>query len=211
MFRADQETQMTTKLTFLLAGVLAGMLATSAFPQSTMPSDTMDHSAMTKDMDMQAMGGAQGGAAAKTIPTEPGQGAFAAIAEIVAMLRDDPHTDWREVDIEALRDHLVDMDMLVTETQLSAKSIDGGLEMQISLAGRGGAAAGRMVPMHGPFLARATGWKSDVQQGADAIVWRVTSADDAAQIRALGFYGLMGVGQHHQVHHLGIATGQMMH
>ena len=37
------------------------------------------------------------------VPSEPGQSAFAAIQEIVAMLDSDPETDWSKVDIEALR------------------------------------------------------------------------------------------------------------
>lgn len=45
-------------------------------------------------------------------PTEPGQGAFAAIAEIVALLSADTSTDWSRVDITALREHLVDMNQL---------------------------------------------------------------------------------------------------
>lgn len=40
-------------------------------------------------------------------PAEPGQGTFAAIAEIVALLQSDPTTDWATVDIEALRQHLI--------------------------------------------------------------------------------------------------------
>lgn len=43
------------------------------------------------------------------LPRETGQSAFAAIQEIVAMLEADPKTDWSKVDIEALRQHLIDM------------------------------------------------------------------------------------------------------
>ena len=39
----------------------------------------------------------------QTVPTQPGQEAFAAIQEIVAMLEADPRTDWSKVDIDALR------------------------------------------------------------------------------------------------------------
>jgi hypothetical protein len=47
---------------------------------------------------------------AAALPTQPGQSAFAAIQEIVAMLEADPKTDWSRVNIEALRQHLIDMD-----------------------------------------------------------------------------------------------------
>ncbi len=46
----------------------------------------------------------------KAVPREPGQSAFAAIQEIVAILEADPETDWSRVNIEALRNHLADMD-----------------------------------------------------------------------------------------------------
>jgi hypothetical protein len=36
-------------------------------------------------------------------PTQPGQAAFAAIQEIVAILEADPRTDWSKVNIDALR------------------------------------------------------------------------------------------------------------
>ena len=48
-------------------------------------------------------------------PQEAGQSAFAAMAEIAALLRADPDTDWANVDIAALRRHLVDMELVTTE------------------------------------------------------------------------------------------------
>lgn len=44
-----------------------------------------------------------------TTPSIPGQNAFGAIQEIVRMLEADPNTDWRKVDLEVLRQHLIDM------------------------------------------------------------------------------------------------------
>ncbi len=142
-------------------------------------------------------------------PTKPGQGAFAAVSEIVAMLRADPETDWSAVDIGALREHLLDMDLLVTQTEVTATQIDGGLQMVVGLSGRAGAAVGRMVPGHSPVLEGETGWTSEVDVQPDQITWRVTSDKDTTQIRALGFYGLMSMGDHHRLHHMMLATGQM--
>jgi len=56
--------------------------------------------------NMMAHHGAQTAAA----PTQPGQAAFGAMQEIVALLQADPTTDWSKVDIDALRQHLIDMD-----------------------------------------------------------------------------------------------------
>ena len=41
--------------------------------------------------------------------TMPGQDAFGAIQEIVQILQSDPKTDWSKVNIDALRQHLIDM------------------------------------------------------------------------------------------------------
>ena len=148
-------------------------------------------------------------AAAERLPREPGQGAFAAIAEIVAMLASDPATDWGRADIGALRDHLIDIDDLMREAAATAREIPGGLEMTVATAGRGGAAAARMVPAHAPALAAETGWRSVARAEGGALVWTVTSGRDAARIRALGFFGLMATGSHHRAHHLAIVTGGM--
>ena len=39
----------------------------------------------------------------------------------------------------------------------------------------------------------------------------ITVIGDEAQVRALGFVGLMTVGMHHQAHHLAIAKGTNPH
>ncbi|MDQ7069992.1 MAG: hypothetical protein Q9M48_04490 [Rhodobacterales bacterium] len=145
------------------------------------------------------------------IPSEPGQGAFAAVSEIVVMLLNDPDTDWSQVNIGALRAHLVDMDMLITNAQVTTIEVENGIEMQISLGGLGGGAVSRMVPAHGPVLKGETGWQSDVVVGDIDITWRVTSPKSTDKIRALGFFGLMAMGDHHRAHHIGMAHGGMVH
>jgi hypothetical protein len=44
-----------------------------------------------------------------TRPTLPGQDAFGAIQEVIQILEVDPTTDWSNVNIAALREHLIDM------------------------------------------------------------------------------------------------------
>lgn len=145
------------------------------------------------------------------VATEPGQGAFATIAEIVVILRNDLSTNWQFVDIDGLRTHLVDMDKLVTDTVVSEVQIENGIEMTISTDGRVGDAVRRMVPAHGPVLASETGWISEVEEFESAMVWRVTSPTDTEIINALGFFGLMALGNHHTAHHLALAQGKMVH
>jgi len=152
-------------------------------------------------------------AAAGVIPTEPGSATFAALAEVVSILSDDPDTNWSRVDLEGLRQHLVDMDALVEGASVVQNPEAGGLQMRISLAGRPGEAASRMIPAHAPVLAAETGWSSQVTVLQDHIVWTVSapSDDDARKIKALGFFGLMATGAHHQAHHMSLARGEQAH
>ena len=68
---------------------------------------------------------------AMTTPQETGQSAFAALAEIVALLRADPKTDWGVVDIAALRRHLVDMNLVTTETMVARSFLPSGVRFDI--------------------------------------------------------------------------------
>ena len=51
----------------------------------------------------------------KSDPQEGGQAAVAAIWEIVASLESNPKTDWSKVNIEALRQHLIDLNNVTME------------------------------------------------------------------------------------------------
>ena len=57
---------------------------------------------------------------AAPLPTQGGHAAFAAISEIVAMLQADASTDWSKVNIERLRLHLVDMDLVTLRSRGAA-------------------------------------------------------------------------------------------
>ena len=183
--------------------ILALPLAVAGFTVPAQAADTEGH-----DQTHQVMhGGAAGGA------TEPGQGAFAAIQEIVAILEADPATDWSKVDLPALRQHLADMNALAVSAKVTEREVPGGFEATISGAGRAGAAARRMVPAHALVLAKVEGWKVSVKAPAGGnIVLRVTSFDPRLlpRIRGLGFFGMMVTGAHHQSHHLAIARGEGM-
>src|SRR4051794_4975790 len=72
-------------------------------------------------------------AAAK--PTEPGQSAFAAIQEIVQILEADPATDWRTVNVEALRQHLIDMDNVTMRADVKNEPVEGGMNFIVSGTG----------------------------------------------------------------------------
>ncbi len=186
----------------LFAFTGTAVIASLAFSAYAQTSTTMQH---TDGMSHEAMQALERG------PTEPGQGAFAAISEIVAMLAANPNTDWASVDIDMLREHLVDMDMLVSNADVSSKDVPGGVELTVLTTGLGGGAVSRMVPAHTPFLVAETGWDATLEDTGGALVWTVTSEASTDQIRALGFFGLMSTGFHHSEHHLGMATGAMVH
>ena len=57
------------------------------------------------------------------MPTQPGQDAFGAIQEIVRILEADPATDWSKVDLEALREHLIDMNEVTLHAAVVAASL----------------------------------------------------------------------------------------
>ena len=146
-------------------------------------------------------------------PSETGHSQFAAIAEIVTLLRDDPNTDWAQVDIKALRDHLVDMDNVTTRASVERK-VDGSSVM-FMVTGDDVVVASirRMVLAHSPMLQGTSDWTviaGDLGNGAWMLV-QVGSDEDLNQVLGLGFFGLMTNGAHHQQHHLMIATGRSPH
>lgn len=154
-----------------------------------------------------------GPAGARSLPAEGGQAAFAAIAEIVALLEADPATDWRRVDMAALREHLVDMDEVMLRAEVAVEPVPGGIAAAVNGVGRTREAIRRMVPAHAAELAAVPGWNVTAAATADGVRLVATSEDPAiaARIRGLGFFGLLASGSHHQPHHLAIARGERAH
>src|ERR1700741_1796256 len=67
------------------------------------------------------MGAHAGMHATSTTPRMPGQDAFGAIQQIVQILDADPKTDWSKVDLEALRQHLIDMNEVTLRADAAPK------------------------------------------------------------------------------------------
>jgi len=146
------------------------------------------------------------------VPTEPGQAAFGAIQEIVHLLQADPATDWSRVDIDALRQHLIDMDEVTMRAAVTKTPIDKGLRIRVTGAGRTLEAIQRMIPAHAGDIDGLHGWTAKavaLPDGEELTVTGHTTADEQ-QIRGLGFMGIMVLGTH-QAHHLAMAKGEMMH
>jgi hypothetical protein len=142
-------------------------------------------------------------------PTMPGQDAFGAIQEIVRILEADPETDWTKVDLEGLRQHLVDMNEVTLRAEAAARPIEGGIAIAVTGEGRTRAAIQRMIPAHAQELDRMGALSATTAPLPDGVLLAVTSSnpDDVRRIRGLGFIGLLVSGAHHQPHHLALAGG----
>ncbi|MGE5270377.1 MAG: hypothetical protein ACM3JG_11975 [Thiohalocapsa sp.] len=149
--------------------------------------------------------------AAGAVPTLPGQDAFGAIQEIVGLLERDPHTDWSKVDLEALRQHLIDMNEVTLKADAAARPIEGGLEIAVTGSGRTLTAIGRMIPAWADTANGHDGWSTKAAALPNGQLVTVTAANpkEVVHIRGLGFIGLLASGSWHQPHHLAIATGEM--
>jgi hypothetical protein len=143
-------------------------------------------------------------------PTIPGQDAFGAIQEIGNLLEADPKTDWSKVDLEALRQHLIDMNEVTLRADAAAKSVESGLEVAVTGAGRTLVAIERMIPAWAQTVNGLNGWSSKAATLPDGELLTVTATDpkEVQHIRGLGFIGLLVSGSHHQMHHLAMAKGE---
>lgn len=145
-------------------------------------------------------------------PTQPGQGAFAAIQEIVAMLEADPSTDWSRVDIEALRQHLVDMNNVTLMARVKNQPIEGGVRFIITGAGEVVDSIRRMAIAHAATMNGVDNWRFVATESDLGATLDVTAPSrDIEKLKALGFIGIMTRGMHHQQHHLMIARGGAPH
>lgn len=146
-------------------------------------------------------------------PIETGQSAFAAIAEIVTILENDPNTDWSQVNLNALREHLLDMDALTRGANVTMLENNGRVSFEVIGTGLTLRALQNMVPAHAKELNKMDDWLALGEATENGAVLTITPNNNSelARIKALGFFGLMATGGHHQPHHLGMAKGTMKH
>jgi hypothetical protein len=154
-------------------------------------------------------------APAPSAPMLPGQDAFGAIAEVVRLLEADPNTDWRAVDLERLRQHLIDMNEVVLRSDVKASPLPGGLVMDVTGAPRTEQAIRAMVAPHAAELSRMSEWvaRTEPIPGGLRLIVTARTLEDArtvARIRGLGFVGLLAQGGHHGPHHLAMAKGEAL-
>jgi len=146
---------------------------------------------------------------------EPGNDAFGTVQEVVNRLQADPDTDWSKVDLEALRQHLVDMDNFTRQVSvLSRKKLNYGAELVVRPDNdRTRASLQRALAAHPAMMQQETGWKMKV--AAEGNNFRLTIISpkqaDAERIYGLGYIGIMALGDHHQQHHWLMAKGENPH
>lgn len=145
--------------------------------------------------------------------TEPGNDIFGTIQEIIKKLKADSTTDWSKVDLENLRQHLLDMKAFTEDvTVISKTPIENGTEIKIRpKTNRAAEALKRLFSMHPAMIKKEKGWDMDAHQNGDNWIITCTTSNESEveKIHALGYIGLLAEGAHHQLHHWRIATGKM--
>ncbi|MEX1184427.1 MAG: hypothetical protein WEF86_14540 [Gemmatimonadota bacterium] len=139
--------------------------------------------------------------------------AFAALSDVVRTLESDPDTDWSRVDIEALRQHLIDMDEVTLNARVAATDVPGGARFEVTGVARAAEAIARMAAAHASQPDATLGMRLTVQPISGGVIVTATSEDvgdarSVARIRGLGFHGLLALGDHHAAHHVMIAQGR---
>ncbi len=187
----------TLKFAASLIAILA--FQGTSYAQTTMQhQEGMDHSKMMSNSQ-----------AKLPVATEGGQGGFTAIAEIVALLQADPNTDWSKVNIDGLREHLVDMNEVAINATAKSASTERSVTFTVTGNGRALKAVHAMVPAHAGVLTKSTNWTVEAKVTDTGATMTLISDNphELQKIKALGFFGVMATGAHHQAHHMLMATG----
>ena len=108
------------------------------------------------------------------------------------MLQADPHTDWSRVDIDALRQHLIDMDELTMRATYKKEPIENGLRIKVTGSDRTLEAIQRMVPEHVRDIDGMYGWAVRATAFPNGVELTVTAGNsaDVQKINALGSWVL---------------------
>lgn len=170
----------------------------------------MDHS---QHQMMQAgngeHGGAQQGMESASQPASAGQSGFAAIQEVVAMLEADPNTDWSQVNLDMLRSHLIDMDRVMMNATVQSTELTNGMRHRVTGDGQVAASIKRMIPAHVEQMRTEVSWAISMSEDSSGVEVEITASESGqiTKIKGLGFAGFLVLGDHHQPHHVQMATG----
>jgi hypothetical protein len=147
--------------------------------------------------------------------TAAGNYAFLTIQEAIEKLDADPNTDWSNVNLEVLRQHLVDMQNFTLNVKvLSQKPLIKGMQAVVRPDNKDAEASlDRVFDAHPVQLKKETGWDMSVtkQDGSYTVTVTTNNPAEVAKIRGLGYIGAMATGAHHQSHHWSMAKGENPH
>lgn len=147
--------------------------------------------------------------------TESGNDAFGTMQEVLQNLLVDPETDWSKVNMEALRQHLVDMKNFTMDVDIiSKKPINAGVQVVLEPHNqRVRESLDRVFSAHPAQLKKETGWDMKIQKLNNQYIISITTdnSEDIVKIRGLGYIGIMTWGNHHQPHHWMMAKGENPH
>jgi hypothetical protein len=113
------------------------------------------------------------------IPKQPAQAAFASIAEIARILKADSTTDWSKVDLEAVRQHMIDMDAVTMRAQVKQHSIPGGVTMAVTGDAQVAASIKRMLTSHAGMLDQDPRYRATVKPLANGVEFTVSGAEES--------------------------------
>ena len=140
----------------------------------------------------------------------PGHDTLTAIQVVVNALEAKPDTDWSQVNFTALREHLVQTNLLAENARVTETAIDGGQRMALRGDGETLAAIQAQLPKIARSIGDRDGWQVDIDITPDGGVLSVTSGvpEEAIRIRALGFFGLLATEGHRHANHVALAKGE---
>jgi len=170
----------------------------------------MDHA----NMDHSAMMNHGQSTIQTTKLTESGTDPFAVMQEAIAALEANPNTNWEKVNIEALRLHLVEMQDMTLNVNVTQTRIDNGFKAVVTpTTSRSVRSVAKVLSAHPAQMKIETGWDMQVQNNNGVFTLTVTTDNvkDVAKIRGLGYIGVMAYGDHHQPHHWAMASGDNPH
>lgn len=150
-----------------------------------------------------------------TLLSEAGNDIFGTIQEVIKRLDANPKTDWSKVDLEALRQHLIDMKHFTVDvTVISQKNTEKGNEVRVKATTEAAhKALKRAMSAHPAMLTSETGWTMTAEEKGDTFILTISTEkpEEMARLRGLGYIGIMALGNHHQVHHWMMASGANPH
>ena len=137
--------------------LIACLVPAASLAQSTFepPADLRAAHEMMRGQRMMQGQHMMDGQLGREAATQPGQGAFAAIQEVVEILMADPKTDWSKVNIDALRQHLIDMNNVTLAANVKNQPIDRGVRFDVTGEGPVRNSIRRMTAMAYPLAAIA--------------------------------------------------------